>query len=158
MNHYKHIQIGYPIIIATSILFAFFIWIQLTARSEPSSIDSGTNFLFTGIMTLITLVLFSFSTLTVTIDQKNLTIKFGFGVFRKKFKIEDISSINKVRNPWYLGCGIRFLPWPKMWIYNVSGYDAVELKMKNGNIYRIGTDETDELESELKRATWVKYP
>jgi hypothetical protein len=36
-----------------------------------------------------------------------------------------------------------------MWIYNVSGFDAVELTMKNGKIYRIGTNESDVLEKTL---------
>jgi len=36
-----------------------------------------------------------------------------------------------------------------MWIFNVSGFDAVELIMKNGKIYRIGTDEPIKLESAI---------
>jgi hypothetical protein len=39
-----------------------------------------------------------------------------------------------------------------MWIYNVSGFDAVELKMKNGKVYRIGTDESEKLESALQQS------
>jgi hypothetical protein len=33
-----------------------------------------------------------------------------------------------------------------MWIFNVWGFDAVEIKMKNGKIYRIGTDDAKKLE------------
>ncbi len=47
---------------------------------------------------------------------------------------------------WYYGWGIRGWLWPKMWIYNVSGFDAVEIKLKNGKMYRIGTDEPKKLE------------
>jgi hypothetical protein len=36
-----------------------------------------------------------------------------------------------------------------MWIYNVSGFDAVEITLKNGNTYRIGTDEPKELEQAI---------
>jgi len=32
-------------------------------------------------------------------------------------------------------------------IFNVSGFDAVEIKMKNGKIYRIGTDEPEKLKN-----------
>jgi hypothetical protein len=32
-----------------------------------------------------------------------------------------------------------------MWIYNVSGFDAVEILMKSGKRYRIGTDQPEEL-------------
>ena len=41
--------------------------------------------------------------------------------------------------------------WPKVWIYNVSGFDAVEIIMRNGRIYRIGTDVPGELETAIKR-------
>jgi len=48
-----------------------------------------------------------------------------------------------VRNQWWWGWGIRLIPGG--WLYNVSGLDAVELKMKNGRIFRIGTDEAQRL-------------
>jgi len=37
-----------------------------------------------------------------------------------------------------------------MWIYNVSGFGAVELIMKNGRVYRIGTNVPRELEDAIK--------
>ena len=36
-----------------------------------------------------------------------------------------------------------------MCIYNVSGFDAVEIQLKNGKIYRIGTDEPKKLEQAI---------
>ncbi len=41
--------------------------------------------------------------------------------------------------------------WPG-WLYNVSGTDAVELKMKNGKRYRIGTDVPGELAEAIRQA------
>jgi len=38
-----------------------------------------------------------------------------------------------------------------MWIFNVSGFDAIELTMKNGRIYCIGTDEPEKLEAVIKQ-------
>ncbi|MEK7656054.1 MAG: hypothetical protein AAB386_05245 [Patescibacteria group bacterium] len=38
-----------------------------------------------------------------------------------------------------------------MWIYNVSGFDAVEIILKNGKIYRIGTDVPKELEVAINK-------
>jgi hypothetical protein len=63
--------------------------------------------------------------------------------------LTEIASVKKVRNHWYYGWGIKLWFWPYMWIYNVSGFDAVELTMKNGKIYRIGTNESDVLEKTL---------
>lgn len=34
---------------------------------------------------------------------------------------------------------------PGGWIFNVSGWESVELQMKNGRKYRIGTDDAQAL-------------
>jgi hypothetical protein len=39
-----------------------------------------------------------------------------------------------------------------MWIYTVSGFDAVEITLKNGAIFRIGTDEPKALEQSIQQA------
>ncbi|TAN57519.1 hypothetical protein EPN15_04075 [Patescibacteria group bacterium] len=152
MEHYKHTQIGYLMLLITLVVLVFFAWIQITARAEPPSNYSGTNFAITAIMALILFILASFSTLTVFIDKQFLKIRFGWGVFRKKLPISEIAAVKKVKNQWYYGWGIRLWFWPKMWIFNVSGFDAIELTMKNGKIYRIGTDEPEKLASAIKQA------
>lgn len=131
-------------------VMALFAWLQITARAEAPSSDSGTNFLITAIMALTLFVLLSFATLTVSIDENHIGIKFGYGIFKKKFSLAEIVSVKIVKNHWYYGWGIRLWLWPKMWIYNVSGFDAVEIVLKNGKVYRIGTDVPEELERELK--------
>ena len=151
MTSYKHTQIGYLMIFVTLAVLVFFAWIQITARAESPSVDSGTNFAFTAIMAFILFVLASFATLTVSIDENHLQIKFGYGIFRKKFAVCEIISATPVKNRWYHGWGIRLWFWPYMWIFNVSGLDAVEIRMKNGGIYRIGTDKPTELETAIKR-------
>jgi len=135
----------------TLVVLVFFAWLQITARAEPPSYDSGANFAITAIMAIILFILASFSTLTVVIDEQFLKIRFGWGVFCKNFPLTDIVTIGKVKNHWYYGWGIRLWFWPKMWIFNVSGFDAIEIQMKNGKIYRIGTDEPEKLESAIKQ-------
>ena len=152
MTSYKHTQIGYLMIVVTLVVLVLFARAQITARAEPPSYDSGTNFAVTAIMVLILFILASFSTLTVTLGENYLRIKFGYGIFRKKFPRGEIASAKIVKNHWYYGWGIRLWLWPKMWIYNVSGFDAVEIIMRNGRIYRIGTDVPRELETAIKRA------
>ena len=149
MEHYKHTQIGYLMLVVTLFVLVFFTWLQITARAEPPSYYSGTNFAITAIMALVLFILASFSTLAVVIDGQFLKISFGWGIFRKKFPLTEIVSVRKVKNHWYYGWGVRLWFWPKMWIFNVSGFDAIELTMKNGKIYRIGTDEPDILEEAL---------
>lgn len=152
MIRYKHTQIGYlmlAILLAVLVLFA---WAHITALAEPASVDSGPNFAITAIMSLILIILASFTTLTVSIDENSLQIKFGYGIFTKLFPLNQIASAKSVKNHWYYGWGVKVWLWPYMWIYNVSGFDAVEIIMKNGKIYRIGTDAPSELEAAIKQA------
>ena len=152
MTSYKHTQIGYLMLVVLLVVLVFFAWLQITARAEPPSYDSGTNLAITAIMAFILFILASFSTLAVAIDERFLKIRFGWGIFRKRFSLNEITAVKKVKNHWYYGWGIRVWFWPKMWIYNVSGFDAVEIVMRNGKIYRIGTDAPDKLETAIKQA------
>lgn len=152
MNHntrtmkYKHTQIGYLMLVVTLAVLALFVWAYITAAAEPPSVDSGNNVLITSIMAAIVGILASFGTLRVSIDEKYLRIKFGYGIYQKKFSLDDIRSAKTVRNRRWYGWGIRRWLRPRMRIYNVSGFDAVEIQLKNGRIYRIGTDEPKALE------------
>ncbi|MDP3900561.1 MAG: hypothetical protein Q8Q23_05805 [bacterium] len=152
MTSYKHTQIGYLMLVVTLAVLGLFTWIQITARAEPPSVNSGTNFAITAIMALILFILVSFTALTTSIDKKYLQIKFGYGIFRKKFLLSEIVSAKQVKNHWYYGWGIRVWFWPYMLIYNVSGFEAVEITMKNSRIYRIGTNVPNELENAIKLA------
>ncbi|AHB41554.1 hypothetical protein P148_SR1C00001G0764 [candidate division SR1 bacterium RAAC1_SR1_1] len=146
---YKHTQFSYLMLVVTLIVLALFVWAYITASAEPVSYNSGPNFAMTSIMALIVFLLASFISLQVRIDEKHIAIKFGYGIFKKKFSLDDILSAKTVKNHRYYGWGIRVWFWPKMWIFNVSGFDAVEIKMKNGKTYRIGTDEPKKLEQAI---------
>lgn len=150
-NLYKHIQVSYLILFVSLIVLIFFIWIHITALSEVPSVDSGSNFAVSAIMVLILSLLVSFITLTTSIDETYVRIKFGYGIFVRKFPLNQISSVKIVKNHWYYGWGIKIWFWPYMWIYNVAGLDAVEIIMNN-KIYRIGTDAPEEFVNAIKQA------
>ncbi len=150
--NYRHTQIGYLMLAVTLAVLVLFAHAYILAHAEPPSVDSGTNFAVTAVMTLIVFILASFCSLQVIVDEKYLQIKFGYGIYQKKFLLSDIVSAKTVKNKWYYGWGIRGWLWPKMRIYNVSGFDAVEIKLKNGKMYRIGTDEAKKLEEAILRS------
>ena len=135
---YSHTQIGKLMIVVFIFTALLFAGIFIAGREEFT--------IFTvALMIFILLILTSFITLTVTIDQEYLRIKFGYGIFCKKFKLTDIMSVKPVKHKWYYGWGVRYWVLTKTWIFNVSGFDQIEIEMKNGNKYRIGTDEVDNL-------------
>lgn len=149
MTSYKHTQIGYLMLVIALVVLVLFAWAYITASAELPSVDSGPNFAITFIMVLILFILASFATLTVSIDENYLRIKFGYGIFAKKFVLNQVVSVHVVKNNWYYGWGIKLWLWPKMWIYSVSGFNAVEIVMKNGEVYRIGTDAPEELKTAI---------
>jgi hypothetical protein len=129
---YKHTQIGYVTLSLGAA--AFFIALELFFRKA-----SGVSLLIG--LTAILLMVGLFGTLTVEIRDGLLKFRFGLGLIRKNLKIGAIETCEIVKNPWFYGWGIHATS--KGWIYNVSGFQAVEIFMKDGRRLRIGTDEPE---------------
>lgn len=140
---YKHTQIGYLMIYVLLAVILLFAGILIQGGVDSSVLV---------IMLIVIVILASFSTLNVMVDSTHLRVKFGFGIYKKQFVLSEIISARAVTNRWFYGWGIRLWLWPKMWIYNVSGFDAVEIKLKDGKSIRIGTDEPKLLEKEISQA------
>jgi len=102
------------------------------------------------VLLIVVLTLWMFTKLTVEIDSEFLRIKFGVGIISKKIPLAKIKSCKEVRNRWYYGWGIRITP--NGTLYNVSGFLAVELEMKSGRKYRIGTDEPEKLVQAIRES------
>jgi hypothetical protein len=86
----------------------------------------------------------TFYNLTIIVDDKTVSFKLGVGLVRKSYKISDLKSCTAVTNSVLYGIGIRLLP--NGWLYNVSGFKAIELQFKNRkSIVRIGTDKPEEI-------------
>jgi hypothetical protein len=90
------------------------------------------------------------SRLTVEIADGELRIAFGPGWTVKRVRVAEIESVAAVRNPWWYGWGIRLTP--RGTLYNVSGRDAVEVRLRTGKRFRVGTDEPQVLERALRDA------
>jgi hypothetical protein len=137
-TRYKHTQLGYLLItvlgIALVALMALLIY-------------SGFHWVGGLVAVLLAGCLYLFSSLTITITNTTLTFYFGAGFLRKRLSLAEISAYRLVTNPWYYGWGIHLTPHG--WLYNVSGFDAVELALKNGRKLRVGTDDARQLSAIL---------
>lgn len=103
------------------------------------------------VLGIMIIVLAIFSTLTVSVGNDTLRIRFGpVGLIRKSWPLKDIVSVMAVTNPWYYGWGIHFTPHGTL--YNVSGYGAVEVRLLSGKTFRIGTGEPEELRCAIEQA------
>jgi hypothetical protein len=90
---------------------------------------------------------FLFSSLTVSLNDRELRWYFGPGLWTYKLPVDQIETVSVVRNQWWNGFGIRVRPGFRL--YNVSGLDAVELRLNSGDVCRLGTDDPDGLYAAL---------
>ena len=149
LERYHHRQVGWVVII--SVLLAAIVFFVIGFLPGTPMPARAMLFSFAGVLVALAWL---FGTLTVTIADRAVKVRFGPGLIHKKYPLSDFVSVRVVRNKWYYGWGIRLVP--KGWLYNVSGLDAVELTRKTGRVLRIGTDEPQALERALREAMDAK--
>lgn len=142
---YKHTQTGFFILVSIGLAaLAIIVAVYMHAAPRAALIVAG----------VLLVLLRTFGSLTVEVDAEHVSVRFGFGLVRRRFKLSDIRRAAVVRNRWFYGWGVRLLEHG--WLYNVSGLDAVEIELANGEIDRIGTDEPQELAAAIHRAAGLK--
>ena len=136
---YRHTQPG-TLMLLTSLLIGALglaIW-WTTGRWAPAVL-----------MILINAAIaFLFSSLTVEVGEGELRWHFGPGLWSYRLPLAEIRDVGIVRNHWSNGWGIRMASGFRL--YNVSGLDAVELRVGPDDVRRIGTDDPQGLAQALK--------
>lgn len=97
---------------------------------------------------VLSLVTWLFHSLTIEISSDALRWRFGPGLIRKHVPVRDIASVHVVRTNILEGWGIHFSRFG--WLYNVSGFDAVAITLRNGRRFALGTDEPEILARQLR--------
>ena len=133
---YNHKQFGTVMVIGFLVPTIFILFLPFVMGDFPPV-------LFIAIV-VIAISFPIFYSLTVKIGGGILTCYFGVGLIRKQILLSDIKEFRAVRNPWFIGWGIRWMPG-QYWLWNVSGLLAVELLFNNGKRFRIGTDDSENL-------------
>lgn len=112
--------------------------------------DFGGGFWFFQVVMLLVLVIgLVVARLTVVVDARAVTASFGWGWPRRSIERSEIETAVQVRNSWWHGWGIRKVS--RGWMYNNAGRDAIELSLRSGRVFRIGTDEPAELLAAITR-------
>lgn len=137
MNVYEHTQIG-----------TFFRWahglcglafaglaIWLVANGNPTDAIGAT---------IPALLLFAcipvFDSMTVHVSRDDIKIWIGMGLIRKMVMVRNIESAEIVRTRRRQGGRIQGGV-----AYKVGGFDAIELKLRHGELVQIGSDEPQQL-------------
>lgn len=138
---YRHTQVGYLMI---AVLAA-----GVLGLSASLAFGGGPKALVAAVVVL-GLCLLLFPTLTAVVQGDRLRCFFGLGLIRREIAVSEVLAVSVVRNSWTYGWGLRLIPGG--WLWNVSGLDAVELRLRSGKIFRIGTDEPAALQSAIANA------
>ncbi|RKY85416.1 hypothetical protein DRQ09_07330 [candidate division KSB1 bacterium] len=136
-SQYSSVQIGWLSIIILGVAIVSIIIIMLTLPYDPVAF-----IIMFVVLAILVICLIIFSFMSVICDRAYLKIRIGY-IISKSFPIKDVESCKVVRIPWYYGWGIRIVPGG--WLYRVSGFYAIEINMKNGKRYLIGTNEPQNL-------------
>jgi hypothetical protein len=145
MNKYYKFQFGWVIVI-TFLAAIIFITVAYIYQWGNNPIDS------TGFIAFLVIfggVFLTFYGITVVINENQILIKFGIGLFRKRIDLSSVRSVKVIKYPAYVGYGIRIIQ--NGILYNVSGKYAVELRFKNRKkVIMIGTEDGENLKAVIE--------
>jgi hypothetical protein len=141
VTRYEHTQIGHVII-----------WSLLAIILIVNGLTGALAHWPAVVVSLILLVCFVlFYKLRITIQDETLCVSFGPGIIRKRIRLAEIVGCEPIRIRWWYGWGIHLTP--RGWLYNVSGFDAVAITLRDGQKFALGTDDPDGLVDAMRRST-----
>lgn len=139
MKTYQHTQPGTAIVTIVSVICILFAIGAIFIHSLVFSV------------LLLGITVWLFRSLTIEISDTELIWYFGSGWPRKAVPRSEIVSAEPIRITFLNGWGIHYTT--RGWLYNVSGYGAVAIKLRNGKQFCLGTDQPEELARQLETAS-----
>ncbi|MGS0675199.1 hypothetical protein [Shewanella sp. 0m-4] len=130
---YKNTQLGSTILTIMGLVTGVLIF---ASYSKPEE-SIWFAFIIVGVTALL------FSSLTIKVDGARIYWFFGPKFWQKSLELSEIASVRKIKTKWYYGFGIRLISTG--WLYNVSGLTAIELKLNDGTMVSLGTNDPDNL-------------
>lgn len=146
---YEHTQDSprWVVALASLIVIGMFSVILALMRSDEIS-AWGALFVIVW-LAFIYIVVINFTRLTTRLTPSAVALTWRLGWPTKVIERTRITATAARTNSWLAGWGIRKVS--RGWMWNVWGLDAVELELDSGRIFRIGTNDVDELLAALQR-------
>jgi hypothetical protein len=141
MIQYQHRQWGKTLLLVLSI--GILVCLVL-AIQNPTKYLIG---LCSALGLLLCIILF-FS-LSIEVSDQDLRWQFGPGIIRKSVKLSEIAQVEVTRTNLIEGWGIHLTS--RGWLYNISGFKAVAIQLKNNQQFLLGTDEPEQLVSVIRQ-------
>lgn len=142
---YRHTQVGYLTLIV----------ILVAALGIVATLPDDMRPVILGVAGLMVIIAILFSSLTVEVRDGELRFHFGPGFWRKRIALSEVKTATRTQSSWWEGWGIRFTP--RGMLYNVSGTGAVEIELRSGRLFRIGTDEPEVLVQAIQTAVGAPH-
>jgi hypothetical protein len=143
MALYSHRQFG--TVIAGSIAAAVAACLTLVCIVP----GAGDDLVILPMVAILVIAGILFSSLTVEVTDRVLSWRFGPGWIRKQVNLSEVERIEVIRIHWLWGWGIHLTP--KGWLYNVSGMKAVQIRLRSGKSFLLGTDEPERLQAAIEQ-------
>ena len=137
MKTYQHTQAARSIVMGLTTTGAIFV--VASAVIHPFIVGAIVLFV----------IAYLFRSMTVEISDTELTWYFGSGFPLKRVPIGEVASAEAMRTSFWNGWGIHYTP--RGWLYNVSGFGAVCVTLRNGKRFCLGSDEPETLARQLAK-------
>jgi hypothetical protein len=143
MQPYEHAQRAWWLLAIPALMFVVVVWV-VTA-------GSGTAGWFMGALTLLVVAIGAdFCSLTICVDSSGVRWYFGFGQPSGHLRFDEIAGVSISRTNLLEGWGLHYTIWHG-WLWNVWGFQAVELTRSGGGRVTLGTDDPQGLRNAIER-------
>ena len=141
---YEHRHFGGVIVALTIPAIGLLAWIG--GSIEPPT--SPAAWIVWGVLVLVVAALFLFSSLSVRVDDVEVSVWFGPGWPRTTIPLGEIEGAEPVTRSWVWGYGLRWTP--KGWLWRASGVNAVQIARRDGRSTFVGTDDPEGLTAAIR--------
>jgi hypothetical protein len=138
MERYQRRQTGTFMLVVMFVVLAIY-W--FTGRPPGSAL----------VMLFVVLALFAFAILRTSVDESAVRWSFTFGWPAGHVDLSKIESVAVTTTNFLEGWGIHWTIWHG-WLWNVSGFQAVEIHYDGGKIVTLGTDDPQGLLNAIERS------
>ena len=142
--HYRHTQYG-ALMFAVLLLVAILVAVVAVEIISQGRSTAAVTMIF---VYLLGVVMFYSS--TVEVSGRQVRFWFGIGLVRRNIPLDTIQAVREVVNPWYYFWGIKSIPGG--WLYAIAPGPAVEIKLMDGKVIHLGSNQTRELKEAIGAA------
>lgn len=143
MTYYRHEQKAWWLILVLLLLLApvFLVY------SQHGGTGRFPLWIFLLIVSVDVFLALMFWKLTIEVSEQHIRVFFGIGWIRKTIPLSEVISCEPSQHKWYWGWGIRYTG--DGWMWNIQGLNGVVLHLKQGDVFRLGSDEPQRLQEAI---------